>query len=496
MNTELKHDIYIDWELAGTNPYKPLLTRVITAALAAESVTMPCEMDVLLTDGRGHPGDQPGAAEHRPGHGRAVLPHVGADPRHAPGRHRRGRAGPGDGAVPPGRHGHLRGPGQGPGRRSSATASSGSWPIWPSTPSCTCWAMTTWTKAPMKAQMRAREEAILEGIGVTRDHFDESLNAPLAPACLRPAGGEALRHDHPLRPPQRGQIHPDQRPGGGEGRHRHQQAPDHPQPHLRRADPGREPVRLCGHPRPAQGRATAWGTTWSMWSGAAWPTWTPCCCWWSRSPTWAGRKKSSSRRSRSCTSPPCWSSTRSTRWKRTSCWPSSRLTARSMHFTAVLPISARTGERGWTSCWTCWPPASCRRAPSSSPEDVVTDQPERQICGGDRAGEAAVLPGQGDPPRHGGGGHQVLRAGRAASSTCTRPSTARRPPTRASSSASRASMLKKISTMARAGRGALHGHQGVSGDLGQGQGELAGQPEPHPQLWLRRAGLRPHGKEA
>ena len=34
MSTELKHDIYIDWELAGTNPYKPLLTRVITAALA------------------------------------------------------------------------------------------------------------------------------------------------------------------------------------------------------------------------------------------------------------------------------------------------------------------------------------------------------------------------------------------------------------------------------------------------------------------------------
>ena len=28
-----KHDIYIDWELSGSNPYKPLLTRVITAAL-------------------------------------------------------------------------------------------------------------------------------------------------------------------------------------------------------------------------------------------------------------------------------------------------------------------------------------------------------------------------------------------------------------------------------------------------------------------------------
>ena len=34
------HDIYIDWELSGPNPYRPLLTRVITAALAAEGVTM------------------------------------------------------------------------------------------------------------------------------------------------------------------------------------------------------------------------------------------------------------------------------------------------------------------------------------------------------------------------------------------------------------------------------------------------------------------------
>ena len=53
MNTELKHDIYIDWELAGTNPYKPLLTRVITAALAAENVTIPCSVDVLLTTDEG-----------------------------------------------------------------------------------------------------------------------------------------------------------------------------------------------------------------------------------------------------------------------------------------------------------------------------------------------------------------------------------------------------------------------------------------------------------
>ena len=35
-------------------------------------------------------------------------------------------------------------------------------------------------EGPQKAQMRAREEAILEGLGVTRDHWNEDLDAPLA----------------------------------------------------------------------------------------------------------------------------------------------------------------------------------------------------------------------------------------------------------------------------------------------------------------------------
>lgn len=38
--------------------------------------------------------------------------------------------------------------------------------------------------------------------------------------------------------------------------------PDHPQPHLRGGEPGGLPVRLSGHPRPAQGPHPAWGTTW------------------------------------------------------------------------------------------------------------------------------------------------------------------------------------------------------------------------------------------
>ena len=48
-----KHDIYIDWELPGQNPYKPLLTRVITAVLDKEGVAIPCGVDVLLTTDQG-----------------------------------------------------------------------------------------------------------------------------------------------------------------------------------------------------------------------------------------------------------------------------------------------------------------------------------------------------------------------------------------------------------------------------------------------------------
>ena len=48
------HDIYIDWELSGPNPYRPLLTRVITAALAADALLNIIGIDtsfVLYPDG-------------------------------------------------------------------------------------------------------------------------------------------------------------------------------------------------------------------------------------------------------------------------------------------------------------------------------------------------------------------------------------------------------------------------------------------------------------
>ena len=49
----MSHEILIESEWEDTGAYEALLRRVIPAALAAEGVAFPCEVDVLLTDDEG-----------------------------------------------------------------------------------------------------------------------------------------------------------------------------------------------------------------------------------------------------------------------------------------------------------------------------------------------------------------------------------------------------------------------------------------------------------
>ena len=49
----MEHEIYIESELEGEFPYQALLERVIVAALDAEGVEAPCEVNVLITDDEG-----------------------------------------------------------------------------------------------------------------------------------------------------------------------------------------------------------------------------------------------------------------------------------------------------------------------------------------------------------------------------------------------------------------------------------------------------------
>ena len=49
----MNHELIIETEVDGAEPYADLLRRVIPAALEAEGVGFPCEVDVLFTDDAG-----------------------------------------------------------------------------------------------------------------------------------------------------------------------------------------------------------------------------------------------------------------------------------------------------------------------------------------------------------------------------------------------------------------------------------------------------------
>ena len=49
----MNHEILIETEVDGAEEYADLLRQVIPAALAAEGVEVPCEVDVLFTDDEG-----------------------------------------------------------------------------------------------------------------------------------------------------------------------------------------------------------------------------------------------------------------------------------------------------------------------------------------------------------------------------------------------------------------------------------------------------------
>ena len=103
-------------------------------------------------------------------------------------------------------------------------------------------------------------------------------------------------------------------------------------------------------------------------------------------------------------SPPCWSSTRSTRWRRRSCSPSCRSTARPTTSPPSCP-SLPSGTRGGRAAGLAGPvpargapalPGGHGHRPAGTP-GVRRDHP----------GEAAALPGQGNSPRHRRGDHHL-----------------------------------------------------------------------------------------
>ena len=178
MNT---HDIYIDWELSGPNPYKPLLTRVITAALAQEKVTIPCSVDVLLTTDQGI--REINAEQRQVDAVTDVLsfPYLELTPGTPPDGTGEDELDPETGLCPLGDMVISV-------ERATAQAEEFGHSVQREIAYLAVHSVLHLLgydhldEGPQKAQMRAREEAILESLGVTRDHWNEDLDKPLEPA--------------------------------------------------------------------------------------------------------------------------------------------------------------------------------------------------------------------------------------------------------------------------------------------------------------------------
>ncbi len=174
------HDIYMDWELPGQNPYRPLLTRVITAALEAEGVKIPCSVDVLLTNDEGIREINLEQREIDAATDVLSFPMLELTPGTPPDGTGEDEEDPETGLCPLGDMVISV-------ERAKAQAAEFGHSVERELAYLTVHSVLHLLgydhldEGPEKARMRAREEAILEGIGVTRDQFDETLNAPLAP---------------------------------------------------------------------------------------------------------------------------------------------------------------------------------------------------------------------------------------------------------------------------------------------------------------------------
>ena len=161
----MNHELIIETEVDGAEEYADLLRQVIPAALEAEGVAVPWEVDVLFTDDEGiHQINLEQREVDRP---TDVLSFPMFDLR--PGEHPTGEdADPGTGLVPLGdmvislERAKAQGEEYGHGtRREVAYLAVHS--------VLHLLGYDHMDEGPMKAQMRAREEAILEQLGITRE---------------------------------------------------------------------------------------------------------------------------------------------------------------------------------------------------------------------------------------------------------------------------------------------------------------------------------------
>lgn len=178
MNQTKHHDIYIDWELPGGNPHKPLLTRVIVAALEAEGVPVGCEVDVLLTDNAGIREINLEQRDIDAPTDVLSFPMLNLTPGVPP-------TGQGEDECDPETGLCYLGDMVISVERAQEQAEEFGHSVQRELAYLAVHSVLHLLgydhldEGPQKARMRQREEAILEGLGITRDHWNEALTLPL-----------------------------------------------------------------------------------------------------------------------------------------------------------------------------------------------------------------------------------------------------------------------------------------------------------------------------
>ena len=268
-----------------------------------------------------------------------------------------------------------------------------------------------------------------------------------------------------------------QRPGGREDRHRLQQAPDHPQPHLRHRQPGRDTSScLLDTPGLHKARTRLGEYMVKVVREPAWPMWTLCLLVVEPdAPMWASRRMQLIERIKALKLPGVLVINKiDTRGEEgQAAGGHRRLSAGVYDFDAIMPISAKTGGRGGGAAGGA-DSATLTGRPPAVPGGHDHRPAGAAGHGGDPAGRSCCccldkeIPhgtaveitrfSERDNEHHRRGRHHLLREGQ---------------PQGHHHRQSSGAMLKKIIHHGPEGHGAVHGHQGVLADLGQGQGKLA-----------------------